>query len=271
MHPMMKLLIDNRKKGDFRAEQSGNEATLYIYDVIVADEFEAEYWGGVAPESFVKAVRDIEADVIHLRINSPGGSVFAARSMEQALREHPAKVIAHIDGYAASAATFISMAADEVVMNQGGFFMIHKAMTVAYGNADELVDTADLLEKIDSTLVGTYHNRTGQDKDQIAQWMADETWFTAEEAVENGFADRVENGAKAENKAWNLSAYQNAPEQKKSANNSDEHKPLTEEQISVIVGRMIADEKVNDQSGHEPDDTTNTDELKRQLQLKSVA
>jgi ATP-dependent Clp protease protease subunit len=212
MKHLAKLLADNRRVPGrrFDVKASADEADVYLYDAIVDDEATAEWWGGVAPESFVKALSEIDAAVINLRINSPGGSVFAARAIEQALREHPARVVAHIDGLAASAATFVAMAADEVVMNKGALFMIHRAWTIAYGNADDLVATAELLEKIDGTLVQTYVDRTGKEAGQVADWMKAETWFTAQEAVDAGFADRIaETAAKAQ--AWNLSAYAHAP------------------------------------------------------------
>jgi ATP-dependent Clp protease protease subunit len=210
---LIKLLADNRKaairKFEVRAEAGAEEAEIFLYDHIVSSEEEAEWWGGVAPESFVKAVRGIDAATIHLRINSPGGSVFAARAMELALREHKAKIIVHIDGLAASAATFIAMAGDEIVMGKGAMFMIHKAWTGMWGNSEDLRKEADLLDKIDGTLAQTYADRTGQEQQKIADWMTAETWFTADEAVKHGFADRV---AESEAKAgWNLSAYTNAP------------------------------------------------------------
>lgn len=213
MKHLLKLLADNRQAPAKRFEvlAKGDEAEVFLYDAIVSTEAEAEWFGGVAPESFVKALRGIDAKTINLRINSPGGSVFAARAIEQALRDHPAKVVAHIDGLAASAATFIAMAADEVVMGKGALFMIHKAWTGMYGNADDMRAEADLLDKIDGTLADTYAARTGKSADEVAAWMAAETWFTADEAVSAGFADRVAEsaGAKAE---WNLSAYAKAPQ-----------------------------------------------------------
>ena len=208
-----KLLADNRKaaarKFEVLAKQGSDEAEIFLYDAIVSSQEEADWYGGVAPEAFVKAVRGIEAGTIHLRINSPGGSVFAARAMEQALREHKARIVVHIDGIAASAATFIAMAGDEIVMNKGAMFMIHKAWTWMAGNADDLAKEAGLLAKIDGTLAQTYADRTGKDVATITGWMADETWFTADEAVEYGFADKLaETEAMAE---WNLSAYAHAP------------------------------------------------------------
>lgn len=219
---LSKLYADNRRasarKFEVVAKADDREAEVFLYDHIVSSELEAEWWGGIAPGPFVKAIRDLDVDTIHLRINSPGGSVFAARAMEQALREHGAKVIVHIDGIAASAATFIAMAGEEVIMAKGAMFMIHKAWTGMWGNANDLRKEADLLDKIDGTLAETYAAKTGKELAQIADWMAEETWFTADEALENGFATSIaasdakaRASARANANAWNLSAYANAP------------------------------------------------------------
>lgn len=216
MKQLMKLLIDNRKKGFFKSEAVVNasnqdEATIYLYDMIVSDDLTAEWYGGVSPQAFVKALANVTAKTIHLRINSPGGDVFAARSIEQALREHPSNIVAHIDGVAASAASFLAMAADEIVMNEGAFLMIHKASTLAYGNSDSLLETANLLHKIDESLINTYAKRSGKGIEDIAQWMSDETWFSAEEAITQGFADRIHDGSAPVKNEWDMSAYKNSP------------------------------------------------------------
>lgn len=212
-----KLYADNRnataRKFAVVAKDDSTEVEIFLYDQIVSSEDEAEWWGGVAPESFVRAVYGVDKNAtIHLRVNCPGGSVFAARAMEQALRDHKGKVVVHIDGLAASAATFIAMAGDEVVMAKGALFMIHKAWTGMWGNAEDLRKEADLLDKIDGTLAETYADKTGKSVEDIGAWMAAETWFTAQEAVEAGFADSIaESEPKAKTDAWNLSAYENAP------------------------------------------------------------
>lgn len=209
---MIRLLADNRGRGRFeiQAQENSREATVYLYDAIVANDDEADWFGGVSAESFVRQLAALDADTIRLRINSPGGSVFGGRAMETALRNHKARVIAHIDGVAASAASFVAMAADEIEMAQGTFFMIHKAWTFSWGNADDLLKEAALLEKIDGTLAQTYHNRTGIGQNELLDMMAAETWLEASEAVEKGFADRVSDGLKAENR-WNLAAYGRTP------------------------------------------------------------
>jgi ATP-dependent Clp protease protease subunit len=212
---MIKLLARNRRKGTFRSESKGEEATIYLYDMIVDTDDEAEWWGGVSPQAFIKELNALSAPTIHLRVNSPGGSVFAARAIEQALREHKSQIIAHIDGLAASAASFLVMGADEIIAAPGSFIMIHKAWTIAWGNADDLVSTAALLEQIDGSLVKTYAARTKQESKQIADWMKVETWFEADKAAELGFVDSVAEAesAKAKGADWDLSAYDHAPQQ----------------------------------------------------------
>lgn len=204
---LLKLLADNRGKGLFRAESTGDEATIYLYDVITSDDF----WGGVSAINFAKELSAITAPVINLRINSPGGDVFAARAMEAAIREHPSKIISHIDGQAASAATYVALAAHTVKMSDGGFFMIHKAWSIALGNANNMLDMAALLEKVDESLVSTYATRTGNEEKAIRDWMEAETWFGAQEALDNGFIDEIVTAQPKARTTWNLSAYSHAP------------------------------------------------------------
>ncbi len=206
---LMQLAIDNAKTSKpMRAETSGDEATIYLHGVI------GGWWGDIDETAFAKTLAGIDAKTIHLRINSPGGDVFAARSMMTAIRQHSATVVAHVDGMAASAATDICMSADTVEISKGAFFMIHNAWTVSIGNKDEMRTTADLLEKIDGAITDDYVARTGKSADEVKAWMDAETWFTADEAVANGFADTVvEVSGRASNSAsaWNVSAYANAP------------------------------------------------------------
>ena len=213
MLPLIRLLIDNKgKPGRFEAVQnSAQETTVYLYDMIVSSDQQAMYGGGVSPESFAKTLTAIKTPVINLRINSPGGDVFAGRAMEAAIREHPSTVIAHVDGYAASAASIVALAADQVQISDGAFFMIHNAWTVIGGNAVEFVKAADLLGKVDSTLIETYAKKTGADPLQIAAWMAAETWFTAKESVAAGLATKITEYAPKNTAGWNMSAYSGAP------------------------------------------------------------
>ena len=206
---LLQLLRDNaqRPPQGLRMEQStGGDnpaATIYLYDVI------DPYWGISATE-VVKQIAGLHGTLINLRINSPGGDVFDGRAIATAIAQH-GNVTAWIDGLAASAATYVATAAKTVNMADGAFFMIHEAWTLAYGNKQDLIDTAALLDKIDQSIINDYARKTGQTTDQLTTWMQAETWFDATEAKANGFVDAIVDGAQASNTAWNLSAYANTP------------------------------------------------------------
>lgn len=216
--------VENRQFSVVKNE-AATDTTVYLYDVIVEDEWEAEYWGGITADQFISAVNDIETDDIHLRINSPGGSVFAANSMAQALVEHKATIHVHIDGIAASAASRIAMVGDDIVIAQGASIMIHKAWTIALGNADEFIKAAERLDKLDDSLARIYESRTNNDAETVKTWMKEETWFFDEEAIEFGFADSIAatpNRANTKNAInWNLNAFLNMVNHPKAKNKVD--------------------------------------------------
>lgn len=226
---IIKLLVSNKGKGFFKAlDKAANEATIYLYDVIVSDDF----WGGITPLAFAKELAGISAETIHLRINCPGGDVFAARAMQQAMREHNARFIVHIDGICASAATFLAVAADESVIAPGGMFMVHNAWSIAMGNAKDFIDMANLLTKIDGSIVADYVAKTGKTEDAIKELMDAETYFMDQEAVDAGFVDSVDKGDTVKNKInWDLSAYHVLPtNRQKTADFDDQtaHEPVSQ-------------------------------------------
>jgi ATP-dependent Clp protease, protease subunit len=229
---LLQLLAENRKPFEPVSNKivaKGNHAGIYLYDPIVGDRVTAEWWGGICPQDFVPALRALEADSITLYTNCPGGDVFAAEAMCQALREHPAKVTMQIEGYAASAATAIACACDEVIATAASKYMIHQTWTLAIGNADELLQTVDLLRKCDDSMYDAYERRTGQSRDQIIEWCKAETWFTAEEAVKFGFVDSVltaSSPSASAGRRWNLSAYANAPAPAQEPARAQEPAPL---------------------------------------------
>lgn len=203
----MNLMRDNAEKPrSWSIKSEGTDATLYIYDVI------GGLWGGVDAEEVARDLAASNATRIHVRINSPGGDVFDAVAIANALRQHPAEVVAHVDGLAASAATTVALAADRVEIADGGMWMVHNAWTLAMGNKADMMDTAVLLEKVDGNIQRAYMGKTGADEATVTAWMDNETWFTAQEAKDAGFADSVvDAGKSARASAWNLSAYANAP------------------------------------------------------------
>lgn len=209
MNPYIRLRMQNKGKGQFRAEDN----TLWLYDVIASDEDEAYWWGGIAPKDFIAALAKTTGPVT-LRINSPGGSVFGAQAMVAAMRSHPHPITAKIDSLAASAASVIAANCAETIMVPGSMLMIHRAWGFTVGNCEEMRATADLLEKMDGIIADTYVQRAGDkgDKERFVEMMSAETWFTPEEAVEAGLADSVseENTQRAKN-LWDLSAFTAPP------------------------------------------------------------
>lgn len=148
------------------------------------------WWGdGVSAKQFVDSVKKLgTVDEIDLHLNSDGGVVTEARAMYNHLVEHSARIRVHIDGIAASAASFLAMAGDEIIIAEGAFFMIHNARGGAIGQAQDLRRMADTLETVNRTIVDTYAARTGNSKKDLQKWMDAETYFTGTEAVEKRFA-----------------------------------------------------------------------------------
>lgn len=162
-----------------------NEATLLIYDDIAP-------WA-ITARDLVPAIRDLKAGTIHVRINSQGGDVMDGVAIFNALRAHAAKVVTHIDALAASIASLIALAGDEVLIADNAMLMIHDPWGITIGNSADHRKTADLLDKTsEATLVRAYIAKTDQSEKQINTWMTDETWFTAEEALDAGFVDAIE-------------------------------------------------------------------------------
>lgn len=256
---LMRLLARNKAKAGKQFASTVNKAKdsteIILFDAIASDEEEAEWWGGVAPESFVKAVRNVSTPTLDLLVNSPGGSVFGARAMEQALRDFPGTVNVHITGLAASAATFLVLPADNLVMAPGAMWMIHKAWGMSIGNEDDHRRSADLLGKIDGTLAASYAKKTGRPVDEIAAWMRAETWFTAAEAKDAGFIDGIsdeDDSKAAKNRVeWDLSAFASAPNMPKdesetnpgpesAPNDNSDHRSRQNQRIALMnrLGRV---------------------------------
>jgi ATP-dependent Clp protease protease subunit len=211
-HRLLNLLSANAKRGTFRADALSN--TIELYDYIVSSEDEAAWFGGVSLQGFAKALGQMSGQV-HLRINSPGGDVFAGIAIAQLMREYKGEIVAHVDGYAASAASIIAIAANKVVMAPASMMMIHKAWTFAMGNSDDLLSTAELLEKIDGQLADTYAQRGSKSFAEFLDMMAKETWFTPQEAIDAGLCDEIApENEKTSARAcalWDLSAFDRAP------------------------------------------------------------
>lgn len=176
---------------------------VYIYDAIGG-------WFGVEVQDFVKELNDIDTDEIHVHINSPGGSVYDGISIYNALRQHDSTVHTYVDGLAASAASFIAQAGEKVIMGRNATMMIHDAIGACYGNRADMLQTADLLDKVSDNIADIYAKNAGGDTAEWRELMKAETWYSAQEALDAGLctemldADDEDEDADTENK-WDLS------------------------------------------------------------------
>lgn len=203
-------LATNRTPVYAEAATSGTTAKLYLYEPI------GGWWGTLAGE-VVEALKDIEADTLEVHINSPGGDVFDGIAIANVLRDHRARIVAVVDGLAASIASVIAVSADEVVMAPGSQMMIHDAWGYCVGNAGDMAKLSDDLNKISGNLADQYAAKAGGTGAQWRELMLAETWYSAQEAVDAGLADRV-SGAKPDDDAaaaarWDLSVFAHAGRQ----------------------------------------------------------
>jgi ATP-dependent Clp endopeptidase proteolytic subunit ClpP len=185
------------------ASSSDDAAEVIIYDAIG--------WPFNDAGEFVRAVSAIDARQLIVRINSPGGDVFDAMAIYNALRSHKSRVITRIESLAASAASFVVLAGKEVQAYPNAMIMIHEPWVVAAGNQHDLRDIADVLEKINTNMVDVYAQNSNIGKREMRDLLRAETWFTASEAKERGFVDTILDGkgAKAE---FDLSVFSRVPD-----------------------------------------------------------
>jgi ATP-dependent protease ClpP protease subunit len=203
------LRLMNRR-GEYSVIRNAADSSvteILLYDEIGEDPF---FGGGISAKQFVEDLQAVDTAEIHLRINSPGGNVFEGITMLNAIRRHPAKVTAYVDGIAASAASFLAMGADSVVMSRNSQMMIHDASGIAMGNAEVMLDLGDRLNRASDNIASVYAEKAGGDPAQWREAMQAETWYYDKEAVAAGLADRVETNKTASDKvknSFNLSLY----------------------------------------------------------------
>jgi ATP-dependent Clp endopeptidase proteolytic subunit ClpP len=183
---------------------------LYLHDVI--DSW-GGYWG-VSAKEFNTALAELgDVSDIHLHINSPGGEVYEGIAILNSLRRHQATVTAIVDGLAASAASFIAVGADHVVMGRNTEMMIHDAWGIVLGPAADMHHMGDRLDKISNNIASVYAAKAGGSDASWREHMLAETWYSAQEAVDAGLADKIEgeeiDPAAIEN-AFDLSVFKHA-------------------------------------------------------------
>lgn len=166
-----------------------------IGELLLYGDISSSTWYGdeITPSAFSQDLKGLgDISVLNIYINSGGGDVFAGQAIYSMLKRHPAQKNVYIDGLAASIASVIAMAGDTIYMPRNAMLMIHKAWTMAIGNAHDLRKLADDMDKIDESILTTYQAKTGLEPEKILDLVNAETWMTAEEAVALGFADVIE-------------------------------------------------------------------------------
>ena len=169
--------------------RANNEAEILLYDVIGAYD---ERWNYIGAKWFVSELKKLgDISNITVRINSVGGSIFEAQAIYSYLKTYPATKTVRIDGLAASAASVVAMAGDKVFMPKNALMMIHNPSLRASGEADDMRDAAEILDKIRDTIVSAYSAKTGLTAEKLISMMNEETWMSADEAFALKFCDEV--------------------------------------------------------------------------------
>ena len=185
--------------------KADKKAEILIYDDI------GGFFSDITAKSFAEELKAMgDLDEINLRLNSGGGNVFDGVAIYNTLKRHPAYLIVDVDGIAASIASIVAMAGNEINMAAGAFMMIHDPWTMTSGNAKAHREIADTLDKIGGTLLDVYADKTKLSNEDLSQMMAVETWMTADEAKALGFVDQVTDRM-AIAAHCDLTRFQNAP------------------------------------------------------------
>jgi ATP-dependent Clp protease, protease subunit len=188
------------------------------------------WYEAISADTIRNALKEVNASTIRIKLNSGGGDADQGIEIYNFLKDLDKKVIVEVTSLAASAASIIAMGADEIIMRTGSRMMIHEASTYAMGTKQDIQKTLNALETYDESIVSIYQQRTGKSKDQISKLLEAETWFTAEKAVKEGFADKVE--------------YE--PEE------DEDEGTITDKQMQQIINAVTKNLKQNNQEPNEP-------------------
>ena len=213
----------------FFAKSKGKSAEVYIYQEI------GEGWfGGISAQGFADTMKEIgDVEELEIYINSPGGSVFDGVAIYNQIKRHKARKRVYVDGLAASIASVIAMAGDEISMASNAMMMIHDPWGMAVGTADEMRKYAETLDQVKSTLIDTYVARSGSDRAKVEEWMGAETWMDAKTAMERGFCSAIVNDSPKASAAFPMLAkFKNTPDCLKAAGR-DSHVLLAKMQQRV--------------------------------------
>lgn len=206
----MRVIDGNLKPGEAfwnirnAAETESGETEVEFFGPIS----EYSWWGDeITPKTFKDALWQAgQGGPVTVKVNSPGGEVFAASAIRSILQDYPGTVTADIIGIAASAATVVVTGADRVKMRDTAMFMIHDPSTIAWGNIEEFEQIVTVLKSVKETILNAYATKTGKSRKELAKMMQEEAWMTAQMALEHGFVDEIVSGPAAKAPAGSLRA-----------------------------------------------------------------
>lgn len=204
------------------AKQTDKFVDVYLYDEV------GSY--GVSAKDFVEDIKLLKGKDIYLHINCVGGEVFDGMAIYNTLKKYKGKVIAYVEGIAASMGSVIPLAADEIIMSENSLYMIHNAWGGAMGEAKDMRKTATLLDKLSSEIANIYSKKTNLPLSQIEEMMDEETWFNSEEALQYGFIDRISDAVMVAAK-YDITKFKNKTQKEivNQLNNNKKSKTMTEE------------------------------------------
>ena len=235
--------MNNNKQSwySINAKQTDGFVDVYLYDEV------GSY--GVSAKDFVNDIKLLKGKDIYLHVNCVGGEVFDGMAIYNTLKKYKGKVIAYIEGIAASMGSIIPLAADEIIMSENSLYMIHNAWGGAMGEASDMRKTAALLDKLSSEIANIYSKKTGYPVSEIKDMMDEETWFNSEEALQYGFIDRVSDAVMVAAK-YDISNFKNKTQKQivNQLNNNKKSKKMTEDLkswFSAKVEEVVAAVKGN--------------------------
>lgn len=235
--------LQSRKlnRGTLEIHTREDTAEILIYGVIGEDPWGE---GGITAERFVRELRSVNAKTIQVRINSPGGDAFDGLAIYNALRRKPALIETHVDGLAASAAATIAMAGDHISIAENAFLMIHRSWAFVVGNTTDMMETADVLSKLDEGVAKIFSSRTNKSNSRMLNLMEAETWLNSDEAKSENFVDEITGveGAKQIDSRFDLSAYRNSP---------DGLGIFSGARLAALLNRLIDERETNQRSRSE--------------------
>ena len=258
--------------------QTDSSADLFFYGDIVSETWQSEWYeDDMAPGDVKKFLDQLDGtENINIHINSGGGSVFGGIAIYNMLRRNNAHKTVYVDGLAASIASVIMMAGDEIVMPKNATVMIHKPSASYFfttKNADDLRKDAESLDTCQEAIMQTYMTKAKVDKEEIEQKVNDETWLTGEEAAEL-FDIKVEeaNDAVACAGSSMFFCYKNVPTsltaQGKNAKKKDEQRPLSRQDIKEIFNESFSEYQAREKEKKELLWRKETEWIREKLQQK---